>query len=59
MENFIFSYVLEVFNDGVTPTFQTKRAGTIIDITLGSSHLRDFVNNWRVDLDFVGSDHHL
>ena len=59
MEEFILSHNLQVFNDGAIPTFQTKWAGTIIDVTLGSSHLQDFAENWRVDLDFIGSDHHL
>ena len=45
MEEFILSHNLEVFNDGAVPTFQTKRASTIIDVTLGSSHLQDLVEN--------------
>ena len=59
MEEFILSHNHEVFNGGAVPTFQTKRVGTIIDVTLGSSHLQDLVKNWRVDLDFIGLDHHL
>ena len=59
MEEFILSHKLEVFNEGVVPTFQTRRAGTIIDVTMGSSHLWDLVENWKVDLDFISSDHHL
>ena len=59
MEEFILSHNLEVFNEGAVPTFQTRRAGTIIDVTMGSSHLRDLIENWKVDLDYIGSDHHL
>ena len=59
VEEFILSNGLEVFNNSAIPTFQTQRGGTIIDVTMGSPRLVEFVQNWEVDLDYVGSDHHL
>ena len=59
MEEFILSHGLEVFNNSNIPTFQTQRGGTFIDVSMGSPRLTEFIVDWKVDLDYVGSDHHL
>ena len=53
-ENFILSNGLYVANTGITPTFQTIRAESFIDVTL----IRDIsISNWRVDTEYNASDH--
>ena len=55
MEEFILQHGLSVANFGNTPTFQTFRAASQIDITL----FRDvLISNWRVSTIYNASDHH-
>ena len=55
MEEFILQHGLSVANFGATPTFQTFRAASQIDITL----FRDInVSDWRVSTLYNASDHH-
>ena len=53
-ERFILESSLWVENRGITPTFQTIRAESFIDVTLTKS-IR--VNNWRVSTEYNASDH--
>ena len=54
LERFILDTNLWVANRGITPTFQTIRAESFIDVTL----TRDVnVYNWRVSTEYNASDH--
>ena len=53
-ERFILESNLWVENRGTTPTFQTIRAESFIDVTL-TKLIR--VHNWRVSTDYNASDH--
>ena len=59
-EDFLLQYGLHVENEGLTPTFETRRGEkliqTHIDVTL-SRGLRSRVRNWRVDTEYNASDH--
>ncbi len=57
MEDFIFTYALKVQNVGRNKTFvgHQSREGTIIDLTLTRGRVE--VQNWRVRLQYSGSDH--
>ena len=55
MEEFILTNFLNVENRGDTPTFQSSRYSTFIDVTL--SRGLPGVRDWRVDTSFNGSDH--
>lgn len=51
MEDIIAEKDLKVHNVGQTPTFQTTRAESIIDVVLTNHHVNDNLNltEWRVD----------
>ena len=53
-DQFILQYGLQVVNRGVTPTFQTLRAESFIDVTLCRGV---DVCDWRVDTSYNASDH--
>ena len=55
LEEFIVLHGLSVANFGNTPTFQTFRASSQIDVTLYREIL---VTNWRVSTLYNASDHH-
>ena len=42
---------------GVTPTFITRRASSIIDLTLCSSNIFESVRRWKVNKEDLCSDH--
>ena len=44
-------------NRGVTPTFVTKRASSVIEITLCSRNIFESIHGWRVNKDVQYSDH--
>lgn len=46
-----------ILNRGRLPTFVNRRCNTIIDVTLATSGMTDYIQGWRVHKDFVGSDH--
>ena len=55
VEEFILTNHLNIENRGDTPTFQSSRFGTFIDVTLTRG--LPGVEDWRVDTSFNGSDH--
>ena len=55
LEEFIFRHALHVANVGNTPTFQTSRARSIIDVTLVKGAT---LEGWQVSTEYNGSDHH-
>ena len=57
LEEFITQSGLRGENIGSTPTFQTSRASSCIDVTL-TKGVPGRLNNWRVNTDYNGSDHH-
>ncbi|CAB4038284.1 Hypothetical predicted protein [Paramuricea clavata] len=57
LENFIFKHHLHLLNKGFTPTFITRRASSIIDITLCSEELAPLLADWKVSQEFHFSDH--
>ena len=57
MEDFIMQHALVLHNKGKTPTFETTRSASIIDVTLTCNHLANHVENWYVNLDHQMSDH--
>ena len=60
LEDFVLAYGLRVENQGMSPTFETRRGDkniqTHIDITLTRDLGRD-LENWRVDRQYNASDH--
>ena len=56
LEEFIFENDLSVENSGSTPTFQSTRYSSYIDVTL-TRDLDRAITKWRVDTSFNGSDH--
>ena len=50
VEEFIFLHDLRVCNKGSSPTFVGRGAGTVIDITLCTRNLYDYIGRWKVDL---------
>lgn len=54
-EEFIVLHGLTIANHGTTPTFQTFRANSQIDVTLARGLS---VSNWRVSTVYNASDHH-
>ena len=56
LEDFIGEHKLKVENQGKTPTYQSSRGRSIIDITL-TAKLAVTVKNWRVDTSINFSDH--
>ena len=57
MEELIFRHNLSLCNRGVTSTFITRRASSIIDLTLCSSNIFESVRRWKVNKDDLCSDH--
>ena len=57
LEEFILEQNLAVMNVGHAPTFVTKRAKSIIDVTLVSDTITDKVANWNVNKEYQFSDH--
>ena len=54
LEEFIFRHSLHVVNSGRTPTFETARASSIIDVTLVRGVT---VRDWIVSREYNASDH--
>lgn len=54
---FIVSQNLEILNEGNRPTFIDRRREEVIDLTLCSSGLERFIDNWHVSLESSLSDH--
>ena len=48
IEQLCFDNTLNILNEGVTPTFITKKAATIIDLTLVSPECEEYVSSWGV-----------
>lgn len=48
---------LDVLNRGSRPTFVNARRQEVIDVTLCSTGLREFIKGWRVDEEETLSDH--
>ena len=57
VEELIFRHNLSLCNRGVTPTFITRRASSIIDLTLCSSNIFKSVRRWKVNKEDLCSDH--
>ena len=57
MEDFIFHNNLHVHNEGDHFTFFRANARTIIDVTLSTPQVAPRLQDWKVSLDVVGSDH--
>lgn len=56
-ENNLIGSDLEIHNVGNEPTFLNCRSATIIDVTMTSSNLSQYIRDWRVNESFPGSDH--
>ena len=56
LEDFVMDEGFEVENVGTTPTFQSSRYATCIDVTL-TRGLQNVVKKWRVDESCNASDH--
>ena len=56
LDEFIAEYHLEIRNEGITPTFQTNQAQSIIDITL-TKRMTAGIMNWTVDTAENFTDH--
>ena len=54
---FMLASKLFVLNKGNEPTFMDSRRQEVIDITICTRSLRDWVENWRVSGEPSGSDH--
>jgi len=59
MEEFIFSHNLTVCNLSNKPTFLNRRSATIIDVTITSPQIQDWISNWEVSDKVTGSNHKL
>ena len=57
VEELIFRHNLSLSNRRVTSTFITRRASSIIDLTLCSSNIFESVRRWKVNKDNLCSDH--
>ena len=60
IEHFLFANGLSLLNRGRTPTFQNQRGDeTIVDITMVSAAVVNYVQNWAVSMEATASDHNL
>ena len=59
LEEWITQNRISVSNYGRKPTFLTARASSIIDLTLSTKILDEYILNWRVEDYFQLSDHRL
>lgn len=55
--NYLISTNLKVLNRGSEPTFVTSRAQTIIDITLATEYISQFITDWHVSDEVSCCDH--
>ncbi len=55
--SFISTTQLDIMNRGCEPTFINKARQEVIDITMVSNKLSDFIKNWHVSSDISLSDH--
>ena len=56
VEDFILANNIKIENTGRVPTFNSHLGNSIIDVTL-SKNLPFSIKNWKVELNFNGSDH--
>jgi ribonuclease HI len=56
-ENFMIDYSLNTLNTGSVPTFDCNRGKTIIDISVITPEVEEFVLSWRVRPEHMCSDH--
>jgi hypothetical protein len=59
VEEILFQHNLCVLNEGSSPTFETSRAATCIDITIASPALASTMLKWKVMQEMHLSNHHL
>jgi hypothetical protein len=59
VEEILFHYGMCILNEGNSPTFETARAATCIDITVASPVLASLMTDWTVQPEMHHSDHHL
>lgn len=57
MLNFIFSNNLTLLNNGSEPTFINARSQTVIDLTLATADLSNYIQEWHVSDELSCSDH--
>lgn len=55
--DFINTVNLEILNRGTEPTFVTSRYQTVIDITLASMRISNYIKSWHVSNELTMSDH--
>ncbi|XP_045453518.1 uncharacterized protein LOC123662762 [Melitaea cinxia] len=55
--SFLLATKLNVINRGSEPTFVTSRSQTIIDLTLATEHVSEYISDWHVSDDVSCSDH--
>lgn len=55
--NYLFTTHLRILNRGSEPTFVTSRAQTIIDLTLATEQVSQFILDWHVSNELSCSDH--
>ncbi|RVE51293.1 hypothetical protein evm_004097 [Chilo suppressalis] len=55
--DFLFTTDLSILNIGSAPTFVTRRARTIIDLTLATRMGANLVSDWKVSMEASCSDH--
>ena len=48
MEKLLFDYVLMCTNEGEVPTFVTRKASSIIGLTIVSSECENYLSHWGV-----------
>lgn len=48
---------LNILNNGNSPTYENYQRGEVIDLTLASMNISEFVKNWRVSNEVTLSDH--
>ncbi|RVE46703.1 hypothetical protein evm_008623 [Chilo suppressalis] len=55
--DFLFTTDLSILNIGSAPTFVTRRARTIVDLTLATRMGANLVSDWKVSMEASCSDH--
>ena len=58
LDDFTTQHNLHILNQGHSPTFHNSRnQSSIIDVTLCSINIAQYLSDWRVDETYFGSDH--
>ena len=53
IEDMIFKYNLLISNRGVSPTFVSQRASSVIDLTLCSRNIFESIHGWKVNKEVL------